>query len=195
MPSGSPRGKACGRRSKGAIPASTGCADWAPGYRREAWRRGLEELGAYTPGLAADLAGGYVERQRSGHPMVDGAAQVVAALGSSMTVGLLTNGPSDIQRAKHDRTGLEQHFDAVVISGEVAVGKPDPRAFSTVLDALGVEPADAVMVGDSWERDVIGALDAGMAAVWISGGAEPPDAGLGVPTIRTVADLDEIVIG
>ena len=46
------------------------------------------------------------------------------------------------------------------------MGKPNPAAFTEVVARLGVEPQDAVMVGDSWERDVRGAVSAGLRAVW-----------------------------
>lgn len=53
----------------------------------------------------------------------------------------------------------------MVISGEAGVGKPSPEAFHLVLDALGVRPEQAVMVGDSRERDVKGALAVGVRPV------------------------------
>jgi len=63
----------------------------------------------------------------------------------------------------------------VVISGETGIGKPDPASYGRALELLGVAPEHAVMVGDSWERDVQGALAAGLRAVWISDGRPAPD--------------------
>jgi REG-2-like HAD superfamily hydrolase len=53
-------------------------------------------------------------------------------------------------------------FDAIVVSAEVGIEKPDPRIFAVACERLGVEPAAAVMVGDSSEDDVLGARAAGL---------------------------------
>ena len=64
-----------------------------------------------------------------------------------------------------DDLGLGRRFDAVVYSAAVGVEKPDPRIFLHALERLGVEPEDAVHVGDSAREDVEGALAAGMEAL------------------------------
>jgi putative hydrolase of the HAD superfamily len=60
-------------------------------------------------------------------------------------------------------------FDAVVTSAEAGARKPHPAIFTTVCDALGLPPDQVAFVGDSWSADVVGALRAGMAPVWIRG--------------------------
>src|SRR5206468_10469295 len=82
-------------------------------------------------------------------------------------LALITNGAPDLQHAKLAGAGLAPHFDAVVVSGEVGVGKPDPRPFALALTALGVDRRQAVMVGDSPERDLARARNAGIRGVWI----------------------------
>ncbi len=62
----------------------------------------------------------------------------------------------------------------MVISGETGIGKPDPAAFGRALELIDATPEHTVMIGDSWERDVTGALAAGMRAVWISHGRAAP---------------------
>jgi FMN phosphatase YigB (HAD superfamily) len=71
------------------------------------------------------------------------------------------------------------------------MGKPDPAVFAHALDRLGAEPETAVMVGDSWERDVVGALGAGMSAVWVAGGRSPPERRAEVPVVDSVGELTE----
>jgi putative hydrolase of the HAD superfamily len=179
----------------GCHPTVGALRDWVPGYRDAVWRRSLEELGAYSPERARRMAEAYTETQRRGHPLIDGAHDAVAMLRPKAALGLLTNGPSDIQRTKLRGTGFGDEFATVVISGEVGVGKPDASVFSLVLGALGTAPEHAVMVGDSWERDVLGALGAGIGAVWISGGQEVPEPGLDVAVVASVADLTDVLDG
>ena len=56
-------------------------------------------------------------------------------------------------------------MDAIVVSGEVGYVKPHRLLFSTVADKLGIEPHQAVFVGDNWLGDVQGAKRFGMWAV------------------------------
>ncbi|GAB4110010.1 MAG: hypothetical protein Fur005_19290 [Roseiflexaceae bacterium] len=66
--------------------------------------------------------------------------------------------------------GLYHLFEAVAISDEVGVCKPDPRMFTHALDQLGISEADygsTVMVGNFLERDIAGANALGMISVWI----------------------------
>ncbi len=62
--------------------------------------------------------------------------------------------------------GVLDIFEVLSISCEVGYLKPHPRIFEHALEALGVDPADTVMVGDSLRADVAGARALGMAAVW-----------------------------
>ena len=149
-------------------------ASWAPAYRAEAWRTALRAVG--RDASAADvMSERYIERQRAGHPVLPGAVELVARLAAAVPVALVTNGPPDIQKLKIEQAGIGSHLSAVIISGETGIGKPDPAAFGRALEVLDVAPEHAVMVGDSWERDVSGALAAGMRAVWISHGRSLPD--------------------
>jgi putative hydrolase of the HAD superfamily len=63
------------------------------------------------------------------------------------------------------RLGLTPLFDAIVTSSEVGVEKPDGRIFAETVKRLGVEPGEALHVGDSPLEDVEGAIAAGMEAV------------------------------
>jgi HAD superfamily hydrolase (TIGR01549 family) len=161
-----------------------GLADWAPTYRLAAWADALAALGA-DRGLAAVVSERYIAAQRRGHPVIPGAIETVHSLaGTPMAV--VTNGPADIQRLKLAQSGLETSFDVVVISGETGVGKPGPGAFGLALDRLGVDAARTVMIGDSWERDVLGAVAIGIGAMWVSHGRAVPERIAGVRVIETL---------
>lgn len=158
---------------EGVHPRLEGLASWAQAYRAETWRSALRAVG--QDASAGDvLSERYIEGQRSGHPVLPGAVELVARLSAAVPVALVTNGPPDIQWLKIEQAGIGSHLSAVVISGETGVGKPDPASFGRALELLDVSPEHAVMVGDSWERDVTGALAVGMRAVWISHGRPVP---------------------
>ena len=62
--------------------------------------------------------------------------------------------------------GLQHVFDAVVTFDDTGERKPAPAPFREVLRRLGVEPANALMIGDWAERDVVGAKSLGMKTVF-----------------------------
>lgn len=68
-----------------------------------------------------------------------------------------------------DEFGLGGLFDHVVESAVVGIRKPDPRIFTLGVEALGLEPDEVVVVGDSYGNDIVPAKRAGCHAVWLKG--------------------------
>jgi len=178
---------------EGNHPSVSGLVGWAPTYRDEAWRAVGAILGIDDPGVLAAATRRFADAQRRGHPIIEGMHDAVAEIASRHPLGLITNGPSDIQRLKLEQAGLSSTFADPVISGELGVGKPEPAVFLTLLDRLGAAPEASIMVGDSWERDVEGALAAGMSAVWIADGRTPPDDLDRVTVIDSVVELVDLL--
>jgi len=158
-------------------------------FRQEVWAGALARCGVLGPRLAAEVAQAFVDARRAVHLADPDAAGVLAALAARYRLGIVTNGASGVQREKLAGSGLAGHFGAVVVSGELGRGKPDPHVVRAALDALGVTPAEAVMVGDSIERDVAAARDAGVYAVWIDRAGA--DANTPVPDAR-ITSLHEL---
>ena len=95
------------------------------------------------------------------------ALPVLRALGQRMALALVSNyDHPPYTRCLLQQLGLARLFDAVVISGEVGVKKPDPAIFSFALAATGLQPGEVAFVGDS-EEDVCGALAAGISPILI----------------------------
>ncbi|MEH7048605.1 HAD family hydrolase [Bacillus pseudomycoides] len=85
-------------------------------------------------------------------------------------VGIITNGKVNEQRSKIIKLQLHKVFTEkeIFISEEIGVEKPQQEAFHIPLLQYGIEPAQAIYVGDSWNNDVVGAINAGMSAIWIN---------------------------
>lgn len=101
---------------------------------------------------------------REGHSRNQGLINYSQALRARYKVGMLSN----ISRDGIDRylsvDEREQLFDAVVLSGDIGLTKPHPHVFQTVADALGVTPADCVMI-DDLAANCAGADAAGMRSI------------------------------
>jgi putative hydrolase of the HAD superfamily len=99
-----------------------------------------------------------------------GAAQALleALRSRGIKTGVVLNSwpdPGRVLRGDIERAGLTGLLDTIVISSEVGMRKPDPGIFRLALDELGVEPHDAMFVGDRLETDVQGAANLGMTTV------------------------------
>jgi len=99
---------------------------------------------------------------------IAGAPRLLERLHRRTRIGVVSNNEVAEQEEKIRYLGIGRWIDLLVVSGEVGVTKPDPVIFRTALERADVEPADAVMVGDSWENDVLGALGAGIRPVWFN---------------------------
>jgi putative hydrolase of the HAD superfamily len=114
------------------------------------------------------LAGLYFDAMRDNYRMYPDAAVALDWLHGRYPLAVVSNGPSGEQRGKLQALDLERRFDAVLISGEVGVGKPQPGIFEAALERLGAGAGEAVHVGDNVGSDVAGALAAGVGAVWLN---------------------------
>lgn len=103
--------------------------------------------------------------------LYDGAADVLDALAEVAELALVTNGIAEVQRAKIDRLNLAQWFDAISISGELGVAKPDPAIFDHALSlctsATISHRRSVLMVGDSVGSDMRGAEQSGLSSCWL----------------------------
>ncbi|MER7010116.1 HAD family hydrolase [Saccharopolyspora sp. NPDC000359] len=113
---------------------------------------------------------------------------------SGLRLAVITNAPSAYQRKKIAAVGLADTFDALVISGEVGVAKPDPRIFHTACDALGLRPDEVAHVGDRLDTDAQGAARAGLHGIWLNRDQRAPTHG-GVPAITSLHELPELLVG
>lgn len=99
---------------------------------------------------------------------VAGAVALLRALGQHGAIGVISNNVTAEQTGKIDACGLRDHIDALVISEDVGIAKPDPAIFHHALGRVGARAEDAVMIGDSWSADILGARAAGIRALWFN---------------------------
>ena len=141
---------------------------WVPTYRREAWFRAFTDHGVKDLSFAERLSDVFLSERRERHVVFSDVEDSLTNLREVYRLALVTNGAPDLQREKIQGANLARFFDAILISGEVGIGKPDCRIFKMALDALAASPSEAVMVGDSLTRDILGAQHAGLRGIWLN---------------------------
>lgn len=144
--------------------------------------------------LAAQFAPDAWEAYPDVVPMLE-ALQPARAEG--LSIGVVSDWESSL-REIFAALELDRYFDFVLASGAVGAAKPDPAFFRMALDWAHAEPSQAVMVGDSYRSDVVGARAAGMDAILLDrdGDAAAGDRGQSdAPVVRSLAELPPLVLG
>lgn len=100
--------------------------------------------------------------------------KVLTEIKKNYKTAVLTNGNSNIQRAKIGSVGIEELLDEIIVSGEIGVNKPNKEVFEIMADRLGVKCEECMFVGDVFSTDILGAIRSNMVPVWIVTDYERP---------------------
>ncbi|MGI5818650.1 MAG: HAD family hydrolase [Armatimonadota bacterium] len=146
--------------------------------RCEAFRETLDRYARPDDGLARMLTETYFSTLRSGIRPFPGVVECLRTLGDEgYVLGILSNGISYL-----DELSLAGFFDHSVYAMETLLYKPDAAIFAHAMSVTGARPEQCLLVGDSHICDVLGAREAGWAAVWLNRDgrrweikAEPPE--------------------
>lgn len=134
----------------------------------------------------------YVESYRLARQPVAGSLQLLQALHGRVHIAIVTNNITAEQREKLEVCGLEPFVDTLVTSEDVGAIKPDPAIFESALQRIGCSAQEAVMLGDAWSADIIGAQRAGIRAIWFNRtGMSCPDPALAIE-LQALEPLDTV---
>ena len=95
----------------------------------------------------------------------EGTFDLLNFLKKKYSLHIISNGFEDIQKRKVKNSGLYKFFDNIFTSEGIGYKKPNSKIFEFVLNEVNIKPVSAVMIGDSKEADIIGALNFGLNAI------------------------------
>ena len=105
-------------------------------------------------------------------------------------MALITNGSSELQRAKIKQLGIIERFESILVSGEFGAHKPDRSIFLQACRDLGVNPEELTFIGDNFQNDVVGSHDAGLHAVWLNRESLPrPEVTIAFREIHSLSEI------
>lgn len=108
----------------------------------------------------------------------------------NLRTAIVTNGYSRIQRRRLAASGLAPYVDAMVVSEELGVQKPDPAMIDHALRCLGCsDKSEALLVGDSLSSDMAAAANAGIRGVWYAPQEVPGPDSAAFSRIGSLRDL------
>lgn len=160
------------------------------------WGRAFAHFGIRDREFAGWCSFAFEQLHMLNHNVIPGVHEMLDDLrGKGVKLGLLTNGFAQSHRKKIADLGLDRSFDAFFLADEVGMVKPDPEIFRYACKRLGSSVESAVMVGDIYERDIIGAREAGLFTVWVNRGNGALSDALPQPdaTVLTIVDTPGVL--
>jgi HAD superfamily hydrolase (TIGR01549 family) len=127
--------------------------------------RQLEHLGLGDDTIAAQISSAFVHASRTA---LAESRKILERLQRHVALGVVSNFYGNVGQIL-DEVGLAPVLTTVIDSNRVGVSKPDPAIFALAVHALGCRPDEVLYVGDSFEKDVIGAHGAGLRTAWLTG--------------------------
>jgi HAD superfamily hydrolase (TIGR01509 family) len=154
-------------------------------------QRQMEQLAVRDPALAARVVSAFVRDSRAA---LAESRVVLARLRQRVALGVISNFYGNVDRIL-DEAGIGPWLTTVIDSNRVGVCKPDPAIFALAVQGLGCDPAEALYVGDSFDKDVRGAHAAGLRTAWLAGDSEQqcPAPELVDVRLRCLADVEAVV--
>src|SRR5690625_4994137 len=140
-----------------------------PLYRKQAWFKGLQDVGIEDEKLAEELAKVFPEERKKHVFLYDETIDVLESLKEKYKLIMLTNGSPHLQNTKLSLSPeLRPYFDHIVISDAFGKGKPAVEMFPHAVELANVDKAEAIMIGDNPNTDILGACRIGMDSIWIN---------------------------
>ena len=120
-----------------------------------------------------EISNQYVENLSKFPYLFDGTNDLLKHLKKNYRLHIITNGFHEVQNFKIKNSGLNPYFNFIFTAEKVGFKKPHPKIFETAMNTAGSTPYSSLMIGDSFEADIKGALDLGMQALHFNSHNEP----------------------
>ncbi|MDY3127653.1 MAG: HAD family hydrolase [Corynebacterium sp.] len=127
------------------------------------------------------------------HAFADAAPALSAAAATGARTGIFTNGGNDLQTAKTKAAGLWNDEQLFFTAAEMPAPKPQPESYEFIIQKLGCQPEEIVMIGDNFDNDSVGPARAGWHTIFLDRHANNAQSaaipGL-IASVSTLADID-----
>ena len=110
----------------------------------------------------------YIELYEKEWTLFGDTTKLLDELKGKYKLAIVTNGNSENQRKKIEKTGLDKYFQEIIVSSEVGCAKPNKQIFEIACNKLNVNSEECMMIGDKFKVDVEGSRNFGMTSVWVN---------------------------
>jgi putative hydrolase of the HAD superfamily len=136
--------------------------------REARFKQTFLDLGVHPDVIPNGFEDEYVKLCPTKTNLFPNAHETLGYLQSKYTLHLISNGFKESQDIKINGADIGKYFTHVIISEIAGANKPDPIIFQFAIDAAGTTKHESLMIGDSLEADVLGALNFGMDAIFFN---------------------------
>ena len=161
-------------------------------YLREArFRTTFLDLGVQPDLIPVGFEDEYVKLCPTKTNLFPDAHEVLTYLKSKYTMHLISNGFKESTEIKIAGSNISHYFDQIIISEAVGVNKPDKAIFEHALSLAGAVKDESIMIGDSIEADIRGALNFGMDAIYFNPAqlSKPDDVPVQINNLKELMEL------
>lgn len=114
-----------------------------------------------------NFAKSYMEHLADASFLFDESIDLIENLNKSYKLSIVTNGLTSVQDKRIRKSTIAKYFDAIVISEEILIAKPDPKIFEHTLKHMNFyDKSKVLMVGDSLTSDIQGGINFGIDTCW-----------------------------
>lgn len=161
--------------------------------RDNRFRKALAHHGIHDNELAQQMSDGYIDLSPQQTALFPGATEMLESLrAQDYSLHIITNGFKEVQHIKLQKSGISHFFNTVLCSEEIGFTKPHREIFQEAQRLTSCKTEHAIMIGDDFKADIIGALNAGWTAIHFD-----PEHRFkkerSVPRIRELSEIPELV--
>jgi putative hydrolase of the HAD superfamily len=136
--------------------------------RNERFNKVFAHFGYSDMAGSIRLSDEYLRLAPYGTVLKPGCIETLTYLKKNYSLHLITNGFAESQAIKLDGSGLRDYFKNIIISEDHALVKPEEKIFRLAETLAEAKKEECVMIGDSYESDVKGAINAGWDAIYFT---------------------------
>ncbi|MFH1565514.1 MAG: HAD family hydrolase [bacterium] len=160
-------------------------------YRTERFNNLLNSFNIQDKEMVKNLLSIYAQTLEKYMKPSNGVLNMLSKLNKKFPLFILTEGPEDAQRKAIEILGFLPYIKDIFISGETRKVKETGELFQYALQRTGLKPNEVILVGDSYERDVVGGLKVGLNVVWLNAKGEELKPQQQKPQVQ-ISDISEL---
>src|SRR5690554_7870347 len=153
----------------------------------------VREFGIDDPEYAKNLSDDFLDRTTRETRLVEGTIELLEYLKPKYKMHILSNGFREVQYKKIENSGLQPYFDKIILSEDAGINKPHRDMFTHALKTTNSKRDQTMMIGDSWEADIVGAFNSRIDQIWFNPKEIPHEEFEPTYTVRRLMEIKDIL--
>ncbi|MDH6306101.1 putative hydrolase of the HAD superfamily [Parabacteroides sp. PF5-5] len=150
--------------------------------------QGIEDVAS-----ALRLNDDFLKRTTTKTRLIPGAVELLEYLRPSYKLYILSNGFREVQFLKLSNSGLASFFDRMILSEDANIQKPHKEIFDYALINTNSRRSETLMIGDSWDADIVGAHNAKIDQLWLNPEGLAESGFTPTYTVRSLAEIKQFL--